>query len=108
MHVAAQNCHWEKEGAFTGEVWVDMIASTGATHVIIGHSERRILFGENDEMIFNKLKAVLAAGLIPILCVGETLEQRRNHQQAIVVAEQLEETDLQTQLQAGRKNHNGL
>lgn len=92
LHVAAQNCHWEKEGAFTGEVSVDMIASTGATHVIIGHSERRILFGENDEMIFNKLKAVLAAGLIPILCVGETLEQRRNHQQAIVVAEQLEKT----------------
>ena len=92
LHVAAQNCHWENEGAFTGEVSVPMIASTGATHVIIGHSERRALFGETDTMILAKLKAILAEGLTPILCVGETLEQRKNHQQTIVVAEQLENT----------------
>ena len=92
LSVAAQNCHWEKEGAFTGEVSLPMIASTGARYVIIGHSERRAIFGETNEMILLKLKAILAEGLIPILCVGETREQRNNHQQTSIVAEQLETT----------------
>ena len=74
--VAGQNCHWEKSGAFTGEVSVEMLADAGCSHVIIGHSERRQYFSETDEMINKKAKAILAGGLIPIICCGETLEQR--------------------------------
>ncbi|HTF06030.1 MAG TPA: triose-phosphate isomerase, partial [Bacteroidia bacterium] len=92
LHVAAQNCHWENEGAFTGEVSLPMIASTGATHVIVGHSERRTLFGETNAILQAKLSAVLAHGLTPIFCVGETLEERNNHQQAVVIADQMENT----------------
>ena len=74
--VAGQNCHWEKSGAFTGEISVEMLADAGCSHVIIGHSERRQYFSETDEMINKKAKAILAGGLIPIICCGETLEQR--------------------------------
>ena len=74
--IAGQNCHWEKSGAFTGEVSVEMLADAGCSHVIIGHSERRQYFSETDEMINKKAKAILAGGLIPIICCGETLEQR--------------------------------
>lgn len=74
--VAGQNCHWEKSGAYTGEVSVEMLADAGCSHVIIGHSERRQYFSETDEMINKKAKAILAGGLIPIICCGETLEQR--------------------------------
>ena len=72
----AQNLHPEPKGAFTGEIAAPMILDVGATHVIIGHSERRHLFGETDEEVNKKLKAALEAGLHPIVCVGETLEQR--------------------------------
>ena len=75
--VAGQNCHWEKSGAFTGEVSVEMLADAGCSHVIIGHSERRQYFSETDEMINKKAKAILAGGLIPIICCGETLTQRK-------------------------------
>lgn len=74
--IAAQNVHWQKEGAFTGEVSTGMLVEAGCRYVIIGHSERRQFFGETDESVAKKTKAVLAAGLIPIVCVGETLAQR--------------------------------
>ena len=72
----AQNMHWEKSGAFTGEVSAQMIKDVGATHVLIGHSERRQFFGETDESVNKKLKAALATGLAPIVCVGEMLAER--------------------------------
>ena len=74
--IGGQNLHWEKEGAYTGEISSAMLLSVGCTHVIIGHSERRQYFGETDDMVNAKLKAALEAGLTPILCVGEVLEER--------------------------------
>ncbi len=74
--VGAQNLHWEKEGAFTGEVSAGMLVASGCTHVVIGHSERRQYFGETDETVQKKLAAALEAGLTPIVCVGEVLEER--------------------------------
>src|ERR1035437_4321596 len=74
--IGAQNLHWEKEGAFTGEVNAAMLLAVGVTHVIIGHSERRQYFGETDDTVNLKLKAALEAGLTPIVCVGEVLEER--------------------------------
>ena len=74
--IGAQNLHWEKEGAFTGESSTGMLLASGVTHVIIGHSERRQYFGENDDTVNLKLKAALEAGLTPIVCVGEVLEER--------------------------------
>jgi triosephosphate isomerase len=74
--VAAQNMHWEREGAFTGEISARMIVDAGCKYVIIGHSERRQYFGETDESVHRKTKAALAAELIPIVCIGETLPER--------------------------------
>jgi triosephosphate isomerase len=74
--IAAQNLHWEREGAFTGEISGPMIKEAGAEYVIIGHSERRTLFGETDEMVNRKVRAAIAANLIPIVCIGETLAER--------------------------------
>ncbi len=74
--VGAQDMHWEKEGAYTGEISGSMLLSVGVTHVIIGHSERRQYFGETDDVVNLKLKAALEAGLTPIACVGEVLEER--------------------------------
>ncbi|MDQ1444813.1 MAG: triosephosphate isomerase [Acidimicrobiaceae bacterium] len=74
--LGAQNCHWEDKGAFTGEVSAPMLAKLNVTYVIVGHSERRELFGETDETVNKKLRAVLGAGMTPILCVGETLAER--------------------------------
>jgi triosephosphate isomerase len=74
--VAAQNMHFEKEGAFTGEVSAPMLVDAGVTHVILGHSERRQYFAETDDGVAKKTKAALAAGLLPISCVGETLAER--------------------------------
>ena len=76
INIAAQNCHWEKSGAYTGELSVEMLADAGCSYIIIGHSERRQYFSETDEMINKKAKAILTGGLIPIICCGETLEQR--------------------------------
>jgi triosephosphate isomerase (TIM) len=76
VRVAGQNLYFEKQGAFTGEVSADMLKDAGATHVIIGHSERRRLFGDTDEWVNRKLRAAMAAGLAPIVCVGETLAER--------------------------------
>lgn len=74
--LGAQNCHFEASGAFTGEIAPEMLAKLHVTHVIVGHSERRTLFGETDEMVAKKVRAVHAAGMTPIICVGETLEER--------------------------------
>src|SRR5574344_970112 len=78
LSVAGQNCHWESSGAYTGEISVEMLKDAGCSYVIIGHSERRQYFSETDEMINKKAKAILAQGLLPIICCGETLEQREN------------------------------
>ena len=78
LSVAGQNCHWESSGAFTGEISVEMLKDAGCSYVIIGHSERRQYFSETDEMINKKAKAILAGGLIPIICCGESLEQRES------------------------------
>lgn len=78
VSIAAQNCHPEAKGAFTGEMSVGMLASAGVDHIIIGHSERREYFGEADEFIAAKVNAILAGGLTPIFCCGETLEQRES------------------------------
>lgn len=74
--VGAQDVFWEKEGAYTGEVSCDMLLAVGCTHVIIGHSERRQYFGETDDTVNRKLERALEAGLTPIVCVGEVLEER--------------------------------
>ena len=74
--VAAQNCHWEKSGAFTGEISAEMLRSMGVGTVILGHSERRTYFGETDATVAKRVRAALDAGLEAIICVGETLEQR--------------------------------
>ena len=78
VSVAAQNCHWESSGAYTGEISVEMAKDAGCDYIIIGHSERRQYFSETDEMINKKAKAIIAGGLIPIICCGETLEQRES------------------------------
>jgi triosephosphate isomerase len=74
--IGAQDMHWEKQGAFTGETSAEMLLAVGCTHVIVGHSERRQYFGETDDIVNLKLKAALEAGLTPIACVGEVLEER--------------------------------
>jgi len=74
--LGAQNCHWEESGAYTGEVSPQMLAKLNVAYVVVGHSERRQHFDETDEMVNKKVKAVLAAGMTPIMCVGETMEER--------------------------------
>jgi triosephosphate isomerase len=76
VNIGAQDLFWEKEGAYTGEICPGMLLDISCTHVIIGHSERRQYFGETDDMVNFKLKAALEAGLAPIVCVGEVLEER--------------------------------
>jgi triosephosphate isomerase len=74
--IGGQNVHWKEEGAFTGEISAQMLLALGVTHVIVGHSERRQYFGETDDTVNLRLKAALEAGLTPICCVGEVLEER--------------------------------
>ncbi len=88
--LAAQNAHWEKEGAFTGEVSPLMLQEVGCRYVILGHSERRQYFGESDAMLQRKIRAVLHAALRPILCVGETLAEREQGRTLAVIQRQLE------------------
>jgi len=76
IHVGAQNVHWEANGAFTGEISTEMLKEIGVEYVVIGHSERREYFGETDEGVNKRSRAAVAAGLIPIICCGETLETR--------------------------------
>lgn len=90
IRVAAQNCHWETAGAFTGEVSAAMLKETGITHVILGHSERRQHFGETDRTVNGRLKAALAEGLVPILCIGERLKEREAGETERVLERQLD------------------
>jgi triosephosphate isomerase len=87
--VSGQNMHWEDKGAYTGEVSGPMLKEAGCSHVIVGHSERRQYFGETDETVNLKLKAAMKAGLIPIFCLGETLEERQQGRTFSVVKTQL-------------------
>ena len=89
--VAAQDLYWEKEGAFTGEVSPAMIKEAGAEYAIVGHSERRRLFGETDAIVNRKAMAAIAAGLTPIVCVGETLEEREANKTLDVLDRQLKD-----------------
>jgi triosephosphate isomerase len=89
IELAAQNCHWEAQGAFTGEVSPAMIADASAAHCIVGHSERRQLFGETDETVRKKTAALLAVGVLPIVCVGETLTEREAGKTLDVVSRQV-------------------
>lgn len=100
IEIGAQNVHWEKEGAYTGEVSVPMLQAAGITYVIIGHSERRSLFAETDDAVNKKVHAALAGGLTPIICVGEELEEREAgktkavvHTQVIAALEGVSATD---------------
>lgn len=89
IQVAAQNLHWEKHGAYTGEISAGMIKDAGCSHVIIGHSERRQFFGETDETVNKKIMAALESELIPIFCLGETLQERQAKRTFDVVSIQL-------------------
>ncbi len=90
VKLGAENCSEHEKGAYTGEVSAAMVKSTGATHVILGHSERRQYFGENNEQLLAKTKLALANGLTPIFCVGEVLEERENGTYNDVVKGQVE------------------
>lgn len=90
IRIGAQNLHWEQEGAFTGEVSARMLVAAGCSHVIVGHSERRQFFGETDETVNKRIRAALAAGLTPIVCVGEMLEERESGRTEEVLAKQFE------------------
>jgi triosephosphate isomerase len=92
VKLGAQNVHWEKEGAFTGEISPAMLVDSGCSHVIVGHSERRTYFRETDEMVNRKAHAALAAGLCAIVCVGETLHERESARTAEVVTTQVRES----------------
>jgi len=91
ISVGAQNCHSETKGAFTGEVSARMLSEAGCTYVILGHSERRTLFNESNDLINKKIKATLSVGLKPILCIGETHEERELAQTYEVLLHQLTE-----------------
>jgi triosephosphate isomerase (TIM) len=89
IRLAGQNCFWEPSGAFTGEVSAPMLKELGCHYVIVGHSERRQFFGETDETVNRRIKAVVAAGMHPILCVGETLPEREGTKTLEVVTRQV-------------------
>jgi len=90
VHLGAQNFNVNASGAFTGEVSADMIKEFGAEHVIVGHSERRSLYGETDEIVAEKVQAALDNGLTPLFCIGETLEEREAGNMEIVVSRQIQ------------------
>lgn len=89
IRLGAQNMSWEEQGAYTGEIAAPMLKEFGVSHVILGHSERRHIFGEEDSDIRKKLERALQAGLVPILCVGETEAQRKNGETGAVLERQL-------------------
>ena len=91
IKIGAENVHWAKSGAYTGEISVDMLKEYGVEYVIIGHSERRQYFGETDETVNKRTLAALSAGLTPIVCVGELLEERENGSTENVLTRQLTE-----------------
>ena len=94
LSIGAQNCHQADSGAFTGEVSASIIASAGASYVIIGHSERRLYFAESNSLLAQKLDVVLKNGLSPIFCIGETLEQRNSETYFEVIKEQITEASF--------------
>jgi triosephosphate isomerase (TIM) len=87
--LGAQNVHWEEQGAFTGEISAPMLKDLGCAMAIVGHSERRHVFGETDRMINKRISGALQFGLIPVFCIGETLEQREANQTMTVLADQI-------------------
>jgi triosephosphate isomerase len=89
LGVAAQNLHWEREGAFTGEISAAMVKEAGAEYVIVGHSERRRLFGDTDEAVNRRVLAALGAQLTPIFCLGETLDERQSGNTLAVLDRQI-------------------
>ena len=91
VHIGAQNCHWAEKGAFTGEIAPSMLKEMGVEYVIIGHSERRTYFGETNQTVLARTKAALAAGLVPIVCIGETLEERNGGTMEQVLTAQIKE-----------------
>ena len=91
IYVAAQNLYWEREGAFTGEVSPQMIKEAGAEYTIVGHSERRRLFGETDAMVNRKVTAAIGAALTPIVCIGETLDERERDETLAVLDRQIKD-----------------
>ena len=88
IKIGAQNMHWEEKGAYTGEVSAEMLKSIGVEYIIIGHSERREYFAETDETVNKKLKKAISVGLNPIVCVGETLEQREDGKTIEIITNQ--------------------
>jgi len=90
IRLAAQNLHWEPQGAFTGEVSGTMLKEFGCTYVILGHSERRQYFGETDEHVARKIRAAQRDGLVPIVCVGETLDEREQGKMLSVITRQVQ------------------
>lgn len=90
IKLGAQNCYHEEWGAYTGEISIEMLKSIGCDYVIIGHSERRAIFGETDDLINRKLIACIAKGIIPVLCIGETLQERETGKTFDVLERQLE------------------
>jgi triosephosphate isomerase len=90
LQLAAQNCHWQLSGAFTGEISPSMVRELGCRFVILGHSERRYILRETDEMVRQKITPVIAQGMRPIVCVGETLAEREREETFQVVGRQLE------------------
>lgn len=91
IRVGAQNCHWKESGAYTGEIAPSMLKEMGVEYVVIGHSERRTYFGETDATVLARTKAALAAGLRPIVCVGETLAERQSGRMEEVLTRQVQE-----------------
>ena len=89
IEVSAQDLHWEKQGAFTGEISATMIKEAGATYVIVGHSERRQLFGETDAIVNRKVQSAIAQALTPIMCIGETLDERERNDTLSVLDRQI-------------------
>ncbi len=89
IHMGAQNMHWEKKGAFTGEITAEMLRDVCCEYVLVGHSERRQYFAETDETVNKKVKAALEANLVPIMCVGESLEEREAGTTEVLVGKQV-------------------
>jgi triosephosphate isomerase len=92
ISIGAQNLHWARDGAFTGEVSAAMVRETGARYAIVGHSERRTLFGDTNDTVNKRMHAALGAGLVPIVCIGETLAERDRNETLAVLDRQIKES----------------
>jgi len=103
IHLGAQNLYWEAAGAYTGEIAPTMLTAAGCSHVIIGHSERRQYFNETDATVNKRVQAAVENGLVPVVCIGETLEERQSDSTQLVLGDQLKSglADLSAQKLAG-------